>query len=451
MKIDKNKLRNLIGSGKTERAIKELLVVTAKVDEATHSQVTNLQGQYNKLRSEEIAGILSTDESGRRYAKINKSLLTIIVVLPDNYPNEPKKDSPKPTTGNGTPPPPTPPQNRQSNYSQPLDPTNYVLLFILLLFMLVGMYAFFSQDGLNGTEKYLLLVLLGLIVGVGTHGVMNSRSNVESKVLRLGGPIVACLLIVFGGYYFLDDPDNDTSIISNKDNSITVDSSTNNENVKDETVLDTEQVSTSPVSQPEKQESIKKPKTENTNKTKYKKDELPIEQSSQNSIETSTSTGNVSQVPIPNPNQNTFESTTATQTYPNNTSTITDITPTSTNTTTTVKSPVTDLSKIEEIHTSTTQESPLAPATTLYSHQPFIIESTDVVIRGLKINDEIYEGYNNDGDYRIKIIDGLAVDKNKYKIELLNRHNASVAKCYIKIKENSKGIIMSSHNTCDTL
>ena len=221
MKIDKNKLRNLIGSGKTERAIKELLVVTAKVDEATHSQVTNLQSQYNKLRSEEIAGILSTDESGRRYAKINKSLLDMISLLPNGYPVKQQKltittptDSPQtvhtpPTTpiANTVQPTVSIPINPNA---QPLSALNYMLLFLLMLVIVIGVLTFFLTSGYgdNKTVQYFILVFLGLIVAAFTHGVMNSRSNLEGNtsklMVRIGGPIVAFVLTVAGGYYFLN-------------------------------------------------------------------------------------------------------------------------------------------------------------------------------------------------------------------------------------------------------
>lgn len=362
-KIDKDRLRTLIGEGKTGQAIKELLVITAKVDESLRNQVINLQNQYNELRNEKIAGVLYRNESSVEYARIKRLLLKVIDLLPDEYPAKPKK-----------------------------------------------------------------------------------KPIARLRLIALLGAIVVCLLVVGGGYYFLNDSDNDTSIIPNNNDSIKVESPYNNENMKNEALgLDTKQGSTSPVSQSEKQESIKSPTPENVTKTQYKKKESLTNQSNQNTIAISpSSTSNVSQIPVPNPapNQNTFESTIATQSHPNNTST---------NATTTIlKSPVTEVSKVEDTRL-TTEDAPLSSSEskpTLYSYKPFIINSTDVVIKGLKINGEVYKKYNMINDYGIEIIGGLKV--GEYEVELLNRHDTPVAKCYIELEENAKGITMSSHNTCDT-
>lgn len=212
--IDKNKIRQLIGKGKTKEAIEELLVVSAKVSEDTYNQVTNLQAQYNRLRSQELSNIISHDEATRGHAKANTSLLAIINLLPDEYPAEPKAKTNDETAEPNTQslsniPPVKPPVNTNTSSgggnSQPLDAFNYVLLLLLLLFMFIGVYAYFdfTREGIDSTEKYVLLVILGLIAAIGTHGVMNSQSNLTNKSLQLGGPIVAFMLTVLGGYYFL--------------------------------------------------------------------------------------------------------------------------------------------------------------------------------------------------------------------------------------------------------
>jgi len=224
MKIDKKSLRNLIGSGKTKRAIDQLLLVTTKVDETLVGQVTNQKNRYSELKRQEINGTLSTDEVFRQRAIISTALLTIINDLPDVYSVELKKDesdTPTPTQAIVTPPPSTSPQHithaptpmstiiPNNPNGQPLNALNYVLLFLLMLMIVIGVLTFFLTSGYGNdkTVQYFILIFLGLIVAAFTHGVMNSRSSIEGNtsklIVRIGGPIVAFVLTVVGGYYFL--------------------------------------------------------------------------------------------------------------------------------------------------------------------------------------------------------------------------------------------------------
>jgi len=188
-KIDKERLRTLIGKGKTEQAIKELLVITAKVDEDVHNQVINLQNQYAQLRKEEINNTISKEEAYRRRAIINTALLAII-------------DSPSDE------PPIIPGFSKGGSHSSTSTTNVYVFIFLVLLVVTISTLGVLVavEDAHHPFIHYCILVIMGLMVGAFTHGVMNSRSRLETKspklILQLSGPIVACLLTVVGGYYF---------------------------------------------------------------------------------------------------------------------------------------------------------------------------------------------------------------------------------------------------------
>jgi len=233
--INKELLHSLIGQVKTEKVIEELYSIVEKVDKALISQVINQKSKYTDLNRHEINGTLSNDEIFRRRNTINTALLAIIDGLPDKYPTEPEDNTPgMPVSTSETvptsPQPPTEDTNNSNNSNgQPLSALNYVLLFLLLLAVSIGTLAWLAVEGLTKDDfmRYFLLVILGLVVGTFTHGVMRSNSRLEGRkagfVLQLGGPIVACFLTIYGGFHFPTstlEPDTQklkTEIIDNKD------------------------------------------------------------------------------------------------------------------------------------------------------------------------------------------------------------------------------------------
>ena len=88
----------------------------------------------------------------------------------------------------------------------------WISLAAFICFLLVfGLFLFNSEKfvrlGLTEPVYYLVLVVMGLASAVFLFGVLSSSATFEGTVLggtlKMGGPIVAVALVVYGGHFFI--------------------------------------------------------------------------------------------------------------------------------------------------------------------------------------------------------------------------------------------------------
>lgn len=178
---NQNYIKELLGKNRLEEAIREMKLY---VDNNTEMEIIQVEGRLNELKRKINLGLLSNQEQELERNKIAKALIEIV--------------SGKETTI-ATDKTPTLGSSRHK-----------IIIFSTLLFSVFIFTLLFANKTLPFSEinqsSYLIYVLCGLLAAYTCYGLLSSYSEIKGQKyglnIRMGGSIVAMLVVTFGGGYY---------------------------------------------------------------------------------------------------------------------------------------------------------------------------------------------------------------------------------------------------------
>lgn len=195
-------LTTLIQNGKTELVLRAL--TTLKGQEDLVDDATLLLSRWTRVQEEIRKGTISTAESNLETNKINAALLHLVKSADEQQINldHLKIEMGDSTKSNNATPNGAP--------GQPLSASKYVWISIIALIISIVLFvtmAYFQSSltrTLGDRAYYFTLFPLAFSTAAFLFGVMHSyaiqKGKAFSQNLSLGGPIVAALLVIFGGF-----------------------------------------------------------------------------------------------------------------------------------------------------------------------------------------------------------------------------------------------------------
>lgn len=179
--VNKKHILDLVGKNRLEAAINE---IKQNSDADLHRTIIQIEGRYNELKNKINHGLLTNQEQELERNKIAKSLIDL-------------------ASGR----PPTEFKNKGEGV---LTNRNKIVVFSILLLSILAFTLLMANKTLqfaasSGTS-YLIYVLCGLLAAYTCFGLLSSFGEINGQKyglnIRLGGAIVAMMIVTFGGGYY---------------------------------------------------------------------------------------------------------------------------------------------------------------------------------------------------------------------------------------------------------